>query len=404
MMSHQNYRNYNGFMDAELAVLQDLGYTVDRRNFFGRSIYGSDLDIVNDRGFFARNADGTQYLSGEYNRATLGLGLHVYGDHNRVHQVADLLAAGEGGAGIRVDGVGNTVVVEPSVRVHANGVQGQGIMFAYGKDHTLIQRGDVEAMGPQGVGLRFDFGGNSLSNARESRGSYIRTIEGEPYALLPELDGSLVRQADITGRVAGSLAAIYISQDAHVGSIHIMQGARIEGDIVSNYAERNEDGAPRLTTLSFGQQADENGRATGVADPAFAMSYDGNIRGTHNLAVSMDGGFTHLTGAHQVHDVTVQAPASMMATASFELAEGGMFTNAGTVVSAAVVPSSLEVPRALRLYLKATSMLRCRCKMLMPRLRPWPHRPCRLREISAKPRRAGSSPPSMHKKPQVLCT
>src|SRR5690606_9860310 len=315
-------------MEAELIVLQDLGYTSNRRNFFGRSVYGSDLDIINYRGFFARNTEGTHYIRGEYNRATLGLGLHVYGDRNRVRQVADLLAAGEGGAGIRVDGVGNTIMIEPGVRVYANGVQGQGVMFTYGKDHALIHRGNVEAMGPQGVGLRFDFGGNSLSNARETRGSYIRTIEGEPYTLLPELDGSLVGQADITGRVAGREAAIHISDNAHVERIHIMRGARIEGDIVSHYAQRDERGDARLTTLSFGQRADDNGRATGIHDPAFALRYDGNIRGKANLALSLDGGFTELTAEHQLHDVTIQAPATMMASGTYELAEAGIFTNA----------------------------------------------------------------------------
>lgn len=331
VMSHQNYRNYKVLMEAELAVLQDLGYTIDRRNFFGRSIYGSGLDIINDQGFFARDALGEHYLPGRYNQATLGLGLHVYGSNNRIRQVADLLAAGQGGAGIRVDGVGNTVIIDPGVRVHANGADGQGAMFAYGKNHVLVHRGDIQALGARGVGLRFDFGNNGIGNAAEYRGSYIRTLEGQPYHLLPELQGSLVRQADITGQVAGREAAIYISGNAHVGSINLMQGARVAGDIVSRYAQTDDAGRPRLTAITFGLRADAQGRATGEADASFQFAYAGNIRGKDNLTLSFEGGETSLNGTHEVHGATVHAGASLAGTSTYDLAPGSRFVNQGTL-------------------------------------------------------------------------
>lgn len=332
MMSHQNFRNYMGFMEAELAVLQDLGYTIDRRNFFGHSIYGSGLDVVNTQGYFARNGQGTAYVPGQYNTALLGLGLHVYGSHNRVRQAADLLTAGEGGAGIRVDGEGNALTIDPGVRVYADGDTGQGVMFAYGRNHTLVQRGDVQALGERGVGLRFDFGNNALMDTTESRGSYIYTGNGVPVpTLLPELDGPLVTQADISGRVAGREAAIYMSANAYVARLNLMQGARIEGNIVSLYDQKDEHGDQRLTTLSFGQRADVAGRAAGQADADFRFAYAGNILGRTNLTLSFDGGDTRLNGRNEVVGAVIQPGARLGGNATYEMTGGSAFTNQGTV-------------------------------------------------------------------------
>ncbi|MGM9572682.1 MAG: hypothetical protein ACI3ZR_10745, partial [bacterium] len=64
-LSHQSFRNWSVPMEAELAMLEDLGYKLDRRNFFGYSIYNSGIDYINDNVYYARNAEGTKYLTGQ---------------------------------------------------------------------------------------------------------------------------------------------------------------------------------------------------------------------------------------------------------------------------------------------------------------------------------------------------
>lgn len=331
LMSHQNYRNYTTFIEAELALLQDMGYQIDRRNFFGFSVYGNGQQLVNQHGYSARNAQGNGYEPNEYNSALLGLGLHVYGSNNAIFQKADLLTNGAGGAGVRIDGENNTLSIESGTRIYADGLNGRGVMFTYGKDHNLIQRGDVQASGTEGVGLSFDFGNNVLGNSVDYRGSYIHQVEDNSVELLPELEGALVNNADISGRVAGQDAAIYIAPNAWVKNINVLNGAKLEGDIISEYAQNDVDGMPRLTQLTFGYVADEQGRATSQTDSNFKLRYDDNIDGINNLAVGLAGGTTSLNGSHKIYSFTVASGATLVGNGGFKLNQLGNFVNHGSI-------------------------------------------------------------------------
>ncbi|MCR5259271.1 MAG: hypothetical protein K6E40_14080, partial [Desulfovibrio sp.] len=237
MMSHQNYRNYNFFMEAELAVLKDIGYRIDLKRFYGSSIYGNNLNVVNDFPFYARSADGRGWLAGQPSEETFGVGLHVYGEGNEVRQRADLLTKGEAAVGVRIDGANTKLTVLSGARIHADGTNGAGLLVAYGKNTDIAVLGDVRARGAGGAAARFDFGGNYLGDNAEIRGSYIlRDSDGTPKSLddldKPDADGyplhlkgPIVRTFNVAGSLEGRAASIYMSENAFVKEINILAGA-----------------------------------------------------------------------------------------------------------------------------------------------------------------------------------
>ena len=390
LMSHHNYRSYTALMEAELAIMQDIGYDIDRRNFFGRSIYsdGNGTDgnpFKNTQGYFARNAAGTAYELGKENTATLGVGLHVYGSNNNILQTtdaakgagsADLLACGTGGAGIRIDGVRNTITVDQGVTVSADGENGRGVLVAYGHDNRVVIDGTVTAAGAGGDGVRFDFGSNSMGGNEEYRGSYLRyqrdvdengnitSSSNIPLNFVIERDsiseddlagpmGSLI----VNGKLHGREHAVYIAKNAFVDNIEVNNGARIAGDIVSDWKHfdnglydggwgENKDQGDKLF-LQYSEEIHDYDKYH--KDLVTALNFkgntemQGNIIGSDNMKMTVNSGTLRHDGSADVVNVKVNQGATLLGKSytvndmSGRMAEGisddttGKFINHGTI-------------------------------------------------------------------------
>ncbi len=364
LMSHQEYRNWCTFMEAEIALLQDLGYTIDRSQYFGKSIYNSGtLDEEGNISYFTyENQTGFQ------SQKRHGIGLHLYGHYIDVTQKGNISANGAYSMGIRVDGVGNQLAIDSAVS--ANGFGGNALAVTYGKEHTirLGQNANLVAMGDGGVAARFDFGCNELGDTHDYRGSYIHmTADGDhwEYALdpvtdkfnLPDIEGALVSRFDVQGLLAGKDKAIYISPNAYVQNINIMNGAALVGDIISEwnplktkYQNEDEEEEEILhplipdddsyqgrTILTFGTAADEKGQSSFqldtdgnmdyLPDEQFSLTYDDNITGPDSLEMNVLGGTLTYNGNANVYSLDIGKEATLKGEGNYKVQQG--FTNEG---------------------------------------------------------------------------
>lgn len=341
LMSHQVYRNYSTFMEAELAVLQDMGYNIDRRNFFGYSVYGNEETFDNTNGYFLRDEKGEKYITGKYNTASYGIGLHIYGDRNKITQKADLLTSGIAGTGIRIDGVENTMNIDNNIKVYADGDYGTGILVAYGKNHQITNKGDIRARGTDGIGVRFDFGSGTFEKSYSYLGSYIISLFGKDYSnnidnekllaydiYYQEINGALVENFNTSGYIEGTAASLYISNNAYVENINILNGAVLKGDIISLYSpEMTFNGGVVETKTNINLGVTENG---GEVDSNFSFRFDNNIIGT-NIVLNVKGGKSSLNGYNQLLRATIDENAVLSGNAVYDMIENGKFTNNGTI-------------------------------------------------------------------------
>ena len=335
MMSHQGYRNYTTFTEVELAVMQDLGYNIDRKNHYGYSLYDNNQNIANYHGYSARNADGSAYLPNIYNMTSLGIGLHIYGSNNTLTQAADILTAGRGAAGIRIDGVGNNVNIARGVQVRADGYRGVGLLTAYGKNHVINQSGVITADGEGGVGVQFDFGSNMLGvGGVEYRGSYIqfnRYIDENgqiktAFNPLPVADvaGALVSEYNLSGYLSGRDKAIYIGKNAFVDKINVLDGAHIRGDIVSDWLDFSDPAYSTIVTDSRSPLMVNYENKYQIAYYYYLpklitqlnfntdIAYNGKISGHNNMKLNVNKGTLHYSGTADVVAVNVSKGGSLI--------------------------------------------------------------------------------------------
>lgn len=310
LMSYGIIRNM-AFSEMELAAFQDMGYEMDRSRFFGKSFY---YDVG---GNVQTNTNGYD------SDAILGVGAHIMRDNLTLTQEANLNASGYGGGGIRVDGVGNTVIIPENTAVTANGERGTGLLVSYGSGNVVKLDGTLAATGSEGIGAHFGI--------KAANGPAIRSYMNRP-ALPPnipiqtqyeylkaarDLNGALAERLDISGTLAGSQAAVRIEADAHVREINVSAGAVVAGDVKSAWSRNALNGREYGTTITFGKAG-----SAGVARLAgdIVWEKDGSfyygVTPTNSLDVVVAGGVFAFDGNASVNSWKVENGATFRPTVS----------------------------------------------------------------------------------------
>ena len=316
-MSHQDYRNWLIPMEAELAVMKDLGYDVELRKYFGKSYYLNNNVATYTEGFSEWDGDYTANSS----ETPQAVGIHIYGDNNTITQLpsgvangGNILMEGEGAIGVRIDGVGNTYNLgnpDPDnptpVSIHTNGKENLGLAVTWGSGHTInVNNGtEVEAIGEDGIAASFDFGANLFGIlASDVKGSYINYTQGDTEEtsgdLIPDFttQGPLVSNFNVNGILSGEKAAIYISDNAYVDNINIGDGAEINGDIVSDWNSVTSAGKAGIWIYDSSVEGDW--RLIDTDNPAEFYYTKLNLNATNGVDINGD-----ITGDNETYNTLV---------------------------------------------------------------------------------------------------
>ncbi|MDO4921616.1 MAG: autotransporter outer membrane beta-barrel domain-containing protein [Phascolarctobacterium sp.] len=319
-LSHNNlaisYCNYGALTtssmitELDLAMLQDMGYKIDRSKYFGKSYlqYGGDgktSSAVNEKNFTSDRM--------------LAVGTHIYRNNLKLTQKGDIVIAPQNpqdffsslaGCGVMISGANNTVNIPQSTNISVSGAAGAGIGVNYGANNTINIAGSIKADGYDGIGLLIAsgyenyFSEEAFYSTRIVDGDdpdYLASVKAQWAELaannaelqkiteqsIEDNKGFSVEQLNITGSLEGDRAAIYVTETNFIKEINVMGQGQIIGDITSggynpnyayvDYLKTKCEVLPE-TRLTFGRKAKEDGTPDGNAlDETYCGIFTGNI-------------------------------------------------------------------------------------------------------------------------------
>lgn len=322
----KDFRNNIAFTPVELAVMRDIGYNITLSDHFGDTFY--------------QDSNGVQQsVAAATPTKNFGVGTFIQADNLNLLFDNDISANGTYGTGIRINGgqeavsnqngqiikarstIGNLLTIDQGTSISANGMGGIGLLQSAGGNNVIVHRGTINANGTDGRGMVFDFGSDNLFNQ----------VNSDDYGF------GMVSRLDLSGTIntaGGNGAAIFIDDSAAFGTINVMDGADINGDVITHARLMNTitNTAYTRPEITFGFEADGNGAVTGTADNAFDFTFDNDIGGSTSFNATFAGGTTNLNGISAFNNADVLSGATLTTNGTFVSSTLDLMSGASTEV------------------------------------------------------------------------
>ena len=299
----------------EMSIKEQFGA---RRNFVAVAIFFG----VNASTCFAAAEDDASVTSNLH----FATGANVFGKGNFVTQRENIFLTGNGAVGIRVGGVENYLRIPSGTTIKTSGANSKGVLIFSGRDNRLHVIGEIFSAGNA---VEFNAASDSLELAA---------------------DDPLVNYFDVSGTISGDDHALYIGRNSFVHIVNVHAGAKIYGDIVSDWGHLN---AEKITLADEKVAISYKGKlydATRYIPDLVThlnfngdVTYGGDIIGADNIKIHVRSGTLNYSGAADVVSVDVRNGAKLFGgsfrlndmtskiAADFTDSTTGKFINHGTI-------------------------------------------------------------------------